>query len=117
MYYDIPASLREGGASPWGAIEWSEGLDVGIVRVGTAGHGGFHLSAERNMAMPREFRNANGWYEEDCERHLVVLVHPGSFKQSQVVAAHERVKLWWPDRYEKWMEKTQRHAGDAAVQG
>lgn len=103
MYYDIPASLREGGRSPWGTIQWAEGLAEGIVQVGTAGHGGVHLNAERNRTMPSMFRNANGWYEEDCERHMVILAHQESFDASDIASAHAAVKRWWPNKYEQWL--------------
>ena len=93
---------RAGDSSPWGSIQYAKKLAPGIVSVGTASHGGIHLSPELNAAMPTAFRGESGWYEEDCEWAVVALVYPDAFTAESVASAHTTVKNWMPDAYEAW---------------
>lgn len=87
--------------SPWGAIQHAKQVAEGIELVSTAGHGGFKLDRRRNAKMPEVFRRPGGWYEEDCEYALVVLIFPELFSEKEVEAAHKSAKNWFPDEYEK----------------
>lgn len=93
-------TVSAGGFSPWGEIQSVAHHAPGIAFVGAAGHGGFKLSPERNAAIPAELRQLNGWYEEDCEAHIVAMFH-GSDIGSDPERAAQGVKDWYPDEYEK----------------
>lgn len=51
--------------SPWGKPHSVTEIMDGFWKVTTASHGGVKLSAEMNRKIPKEFRAAGGWYEED----------------------------------------------------
>ena len=65
---------REGDISPWGQIQFARELIYGITIVSTAGHGGMLLSPERLEQMPGQMRSHDGWYEEDCEVAMPMLI-------------------------------------------
>lgn len=92
--------VREGARTPWGRADYVSELGPGVVTVGTPGHGGIKLSPARNRAVPAELRNASGWYEEDCEVHIVAFAHPDLGIESPDDAA-AGVRNWFPDGYEK----------------
>ncbi|MDP2119563.1 MAG: hypothetical protein Q8K28_06640 [Hoeflea sp.] len=50
-------------STPWGASQHATIYANGIVFHTTSGHGGFHLSAARNVKVLSTLRNASGWYE------------------------------------------------------
>lgn len=87
--------------SPWGAIQHAKQIAEGIDLVSTASHGGFKLDRRRNAQMPEVFRRKGGWYEEDCEYALVVLIFPELFSEREVELSHKSAKNWFPDEYEK----------------
>lgn len=58
--------------SPWGKVQSQTEWADGIISVDTASHGGFKLSRARNATVPKSFRRAGGWYEEDCEANIVL---------------------------------------------
>ncbi len=98
-----------GMKTPWGKAQDCNQLGEGIWRVHTAGHGGVKLSAKRNREMPERFRNASGWYEEDCASALVVISigHEWDrvrdrpiFRPEQVTDAHKIARDYFPDQYE-----------------
>ena len=92
-------NVHEGSRTPWGEADYVAQSAPGIMSVGTPGHGGYKLSSERNKAIPAALRNTSGWYEEDCEAHIVAWVHPEGFPNAG--AAEQGVKNWFPDGYEK----------------
>lgn len=56
--------LRDEAAStPWGPSQLATIYAEGIVSHMTAGHGGFHLSAERNLRVLPMLRKSSPWYE------------------------------------------------------
>ena len=59
------ADVQVGSQTPWGEADQVEDIAPGIVRVYTASHGGYKLSAQRNRKVPAPFRQQGGWYEED----------------------------------------------------
>lgn len=85
--------------SPWGKIDHAVERAPGIVEVSTPGHGGIKLSPERNRAMPESVRRSGGWYEEDVDWSLVVMVFPEAFTSGQVSAARDTARHWLPERY------------------
>jgi len=97
-----PSGAHQDGRSPWGQIQWLEHMAVGIDGVSTASHGGIKLSAERNDAMPKEFRQSGGWYEEDCEAALPMLFFADDLRYDDKRKADliGVVKRWFPDEYE-----------------
>ncbi len=60
-------TIFEGMKSPWGKIQTIERLTPFLTKVTTASHGGLYVSKEENKKIPKIFRRASGWYEEDCE--------------------------------------------------
>lgn len=102
------SSVREGSRTPWGEAQHVSRPAPGIAVASTAGHGGIKLSPERNAAVPPAFRNASGWYEEDCESHIVAWVHPEAFPHYlggdlEAIRADARQHLidGMPDEWEK----------------
>jgi len=80
--------------TPWGesdSIEHVAGSD--IVFVGTPLHGGFKLTHSTNLLVKDEWRNADGWYEEDCEWSKVVLTFPYLFSEKEQADA-QRTMDW-----------------------
>lgn len=86
--------------SPWGAIDHVEKIAEGIEFVSTSSHGGFHLSPERLLEMPKELSNNSPWYEEDCEYGLVICAFPDCFSKEEFDSAKQTVKDWNPNKYE-----------------
>ena len=88
--------------TPWGASQSSKKLARGIVFYETAGHGGIHLSPERQEAMPEALKLDEPWYEEDCEWARVYCAFPGCFKQEDVAEAKKSLTTWHPEAYERY---------------
>ena len=91
-----------GRPSPWGAIDSVTELAPGAWFVTTPSHGGIKLDLKR-FPMPKEFQlhhmNELGWYEEDCEAALVVIVYPSLFKPGALEEAEFMVKSVYPHEY------------------
>jgi hypothetical protein len=103
-------NVQEGSRTPWGTADYVSHPAPGIAIVGTPGHGGIKLSPERNKAIGTPLRRSSGWYEEDCEAHIVGLYHPEVFTQSltsetpledALKMSRDGVINWFPDEYEK----------------
>jgi len=74
-------------SSPWGAIDGAKEAAPGIWIVYTAGHGGYHVSTERRLAMPAHLKEVytfagGNWFEEDCDWCIVALAYPEAFEPS-----------------------------------
>ena len=74
----LNSNLSYPAETPWGTPQDVCIIVDGIVRISTAGHGGYWLSPERNKQVPYQDRlktfcqnGLNGWYEED-EDYVVV---------------------------------------------
>ena len=91
-----------GDSSPWGRIDHARTLAPGIVSVGTASHGGIHLRADLNAAIPESLRSSDAWYEEDCEWAHVALIYPHAFNAQEQASAHRTVMNYMPEAYEAW---------------
>jgi hypothetical protein len=83
--------------TPWGASQDSTEERPGIVFHSTAGHGGYHLSEQRQAAVRRTFpafkTYAGGpWYEEDSDCAIVVLTFAGEYLSEHLRAAVRSVR-------------------------
>lgn len=87
--------------TPWGKAQSIYPKAEGIVRVITAGHGGYKLDRKRNAAVHEAWRKAGGWYEEDCEWAIVVLTFPQYFTEADIADAKFTAKNWFPEEYTK----------------
>ncbi len=115
--------------TPWGPSQGVAVFAEGVVCHSTAGHGGFHLAADRNAKVDRRLRRPGGWYEEDVEWAVVALTFPQLFTSFERRSADQTVKDSWPDAWEAIFETVLRpgqshekdrrafhvrHAGDCA---
>lgn len=92
---------RIAASTPWGASQGATIYADGVVFHDTAGHGGFHLSGERNTQVHPMLRSDGGWYEED-ECWAIVAIHlPHLFTSFERRCAERTVKDSWPDAWEK----------------
>ncbi len=73
-----------GAATPWGVAQSATVYADGVVFHATASHGGFKIDETANAKVPLAYRNADGWYEEDCEWANVAAAFP------QLFTAYER---------------------------
>ncbi|GGG86661.1 DUF7007 domain-containing protein [Edaphobacter dinghuensis] len=102
----MPSSLQQDDYTirdtPWGQAEHIKQLTEGIFEVSTAGHGGIRVFPEPNQRIPDYMRADSGWYEQDVEWAKVAVVFPESFEANDVKAAHNTLKNWRPDAYERF---------------
>lgn len=98
----VASGVKSGGSSPWGTIQIVEEIGPGIQRVHTAGHGGLKLDRKRNAAVPEYMRRTGGWYEEDCEYAIPIVVFPESFSPQVLPGAESTLKNYFPDEYERF---------------
>ena len=87
--------------TPWGVADDSETYGDGVVFHGTPSHGGFKLDEVRNAQVPAALRNADGWYEEDCEWAKVPIAFPALFTDREWRQADNTVRNEWPDYWEQ----------------
>lgn len=73
-----------GSRTPWGEADSVHHYAPGVAHVGTGGHGGIKLSAERNKAIPPYARQSGGWYEEDQE-----FIIPAYFFRKELIPSVE----------------------------
>ncbi|SIR42189.1 hypothetical protein SAMN05880590_1297 [Rhizobium sp. RU35A] len=121
---------RISASTPWGGSQMSIIYADGIIAHSTAGHGGFHLSADRNAKIHPLLRKDTPWYEEDCEWAIVALSFPELFTAHERAAAEKTIRNTWPDEWEaingakltegeSWIKDCrafyQRHAADYVV--
>ncbi|WP_027582175.1 hypothetical protein [Bradyrhizobium sp. Ai1a-2] len=92
--------LRSAATTPWGASQAATLYADGVVCHSTAGHGGFHLSAERNRRVHAMLRSKGGWYEEDAEWAAVAITFPHLFTAFERRCAERTIKDSWPDAWE-----------------
>lgn len=86
--------------TPWGTSQGATVYADGVTCHSTAGHGGFHLSAERNRNVHPKLRVASGWYEEDEAWAAVALTFPDLFTSFERRCAESTVKDSFPDAWE-----------------
>lgn len=87
-------------STPWGMSQTATIYGPGIVSHATAGHGGFHLSPDRNLSVPAALRNQTCWYEEDVEWAVVAHTFPELFTGYERRTADETIRHTWPEVWE-----------------
>ncbi|MCM2502013.1 DUF7007 domain-containing protein, partial [Neorhizobium galegae] len=92
---------RMAASTPWGGSQLAMIYAEGIVSHSTSGHGGFHLSSDRNLLVDASVRSAGGWYEEDCEWAIVALTFPDIFTGYERRCAEEIARNTFPAFWEK----------------
>ena len=91
---------RISASTPWGGSQMAVIYAEGVVAHSTAGHGGFHLSADRNSNVHPLLRKDTRWYEEDCEWAIVALSFPDLFTGYERSLAEKTIRNTWPDAWE-----------------
>jgi hypothetical protein len=92
--------METSASTPWGVAQCSDIYAEGIVFHSTASRGGFHLDEERNALVAHAYRNAAGWYEEDCEWAKVAASFPHLFTAYERRCAGATLRHYEPDAYE-----------------
>ena len=121
---------RMSTSTPWGGSQMAVVYAEGVVAHSTGGHGGFHLSSERNAKVHSLLRKDTPWYEEDCEWAIVAITFPDLFTGYERSLADKTIRNTWPDAWEairscelaegeSWAKDRQlfdqRHASDYVV--
>lgn len=91
---------RMSASTPWGGSQMAVVYAEGVIAHSTAGHGGFHLSADRNAKVHSLLRKDTPWYEEDCEWAVVATTFPGLFTSYERSLADKTIRNTWPDAWE-----------------
>jgi hypothetical protein len=91
---------RMTASTPWGGSQMAVIYGEGVVAHSTAGHGGFHLSADRNAKIHPLLRKDSPWYEEDCEWAIVALSFPELFAGYERSIAEKTIRNTWPHAWE-----------------
>lgn len=91
---------RSLASTPWGPSQGATVFAEGVVCHSTAGHGGFHLSAERNRKVHPMLRDSSGFYEEDEAWAIVAITFPQLFTGFERRCAERTVKDCSPDAWE-----------------
>lgn len=91
---------RIAASTPWGPSQFATIYAEGIVSHVTAGHGGFHLSSERNLRVSPLLRKSSPWYEEDAEWAIVAHTFPDLFTTYERKCADETIRNSWPSAWE-----------------
>ncbi|CAN7702391.1 hypothetical protein N7E70_030745 (plasmid) [Aminobacter sp. NyZ550] len=92
--------MRSPAHTPWGPSQGATVYADGIAFHSTAGHGGFHLSAERNARVHPLLRTSDGFYEEDECWAIVAITFPELFTAFERRAAERTIKDSFPDAWE-----------------
>jgi len=92
---------RISASTPWGGSQMAVVYAEGVVAHMTSGHGGFHLSTERNAKVHPLLRKDMLWYEEDCEWAIVAISFPDLFTAYERSMAEKTIRNTWPDAWEK----------------
>lgn len=91
--------ISKGSRSPWGKLQGTDPVAVGIDSVWTSGHGGFKLSPERADEVDPAWAEPAGWYEQDCAWAKAFITHHQDLKPSDVAHAHKEARKYFPDEY------------------
>jgi hypothetical protein len=94
-------SIPSGTSTPWGGAQASHQYGEGVVCHSTASHGGFQLDRTANAKVTAAYRNASGFYEEDCEWAKVAHAFPHLFTARERECADKTLRHFWPDAYER----------------
>jgi len=85
-------------ATPWGPADSVKRLCPGIMWYGTPSHGGAHVAPSLNTQINSAWRQADGWYEEDCDWAIVAYHFPAAFP-GEAAEAILTLKNWHPGAY------------------
>lgn len=88
-------------STPWGGSRLATIYAEGVISHSTSGHGGFHLSPDRNLQVDASVRSSGGWYEEDCEWAIVALTFPDLFTGYEQRCADDTARNTFPNYWEK----------------
>lgn len=91
---------RMSASTPWGRSQMAVIYAEGLVAHSTAGHGGFHLSPDRNAKTHPLLRKETPWYEEDSGWAIVALSFPDLFTGYERSLADKTIRNIWPDAWE-----------------
>lgn len=94
------SEIRTRATTPWGTSQGATVYGEGIVCHSTAGHGGFHLSTDRNHKVHSLLRANDGWYEEDCHWAAVAQAFPALFTDFEKSCADKTLRDWYPEAWE-----------------
>lgn len=86
--------------TPWGLSQGATVFGEGVICHSTAGHGGFHLSVDRNDRVHPMLRASGGWYEEDEAWAIVAITFPHLFTAFERRCAEQTTKDSFPDAWE-----------------
>ena len=75
--------------TPWGKVQTMTEVASGIWDISTQGHGGIKLSRARNRGIPAGVRMRGGWYEEDVEWAIVVMIYRDEFRAYMHRCGHQ----------------------------
>ena len=92
--------FRAPANTPWGPSQGAVRYAEGLVFHSTSGHGGFHLSADRNARVHPLMRDAGGYYEEDAAWAAVATAWPNLVTRLERRQAEETLRHSWPDAWE-----------------
>lgn len=92
--------FRAHASTPWGPSHGAVRYGEGVVFHSTSGHGGFHLSNERNAWVHPLLQEAGGWYEEDAAWAAVATALPDLFTALERRQAEETLRHSWPVAWE-----------------
>ncbi|RWF79761.1 hypothetical protein [Mesorhizobium sp.] len=92
--------IRSTANTPWGPSQGATVFAEGVICHWTAGHGGFHLSPERNGKVHAGLRAADGFYEEDECWAIVAITFPPLFTGFERRCAERTMKDSFPDAWE-----------------
>ena len=97
-------SVDTSTSTPWGRAQYGYRYGVGVTHYGTAGHGGFKVSAKLFDSMPQALREVgdNGWFEEDVESAAVVVAFPERFNRPWVEQAISSLKNSFPFAWQEF---------------
>lgn len=96
---DPPVNYDVSTRTPWGTADSVQKYAPGINFYTTPGHGGFKVAAGKNAKIHDAWRQADGWYEEDCDWAIVAITFPEFFAEKMVDEAHASAKHWHADAY------------------
>lgn len=95
------AQTQIAASTPWGGSQFATVYADGVIKHSTAGHGGFHLSFDRNAQVDSTVRTEGGWYEEDAEWAIVAATFPALFTNYERRCADETIRNAWPEFWER----------------
>jgi hypothetical protein len=94
--------------TPWGYSDYEEECGNGIKFYGTPSHGGYKIPKKLNNLIPNYMRIENGWYEEDCDWSIPIIVIGKYFNQEEFVKSYanalDTFKNWHWQSYEKFFD-------------